>query len=146
MSRDGLQPTIQIAQAGYIGYVVLTELRAWLQEHGVHSDLKFRKSKKPRHQDSWRLRIRGRKWSVPFLRSILPFVIVKRTACQDVLRFLTIFPSLLGAHKKFVSHCPAGHPYDAGNTVIVNGGKGRACRTCRDARVRKFYLDKKHAA
>lgn len=29
------------------------------------------------------------------------------------------------------THCPQGHPYDAGNTYWRPDGRGRGCRTCR---------------
>lgn len=35
------------------------------------------------------------------------------------------------------THCPAGHPYDAENTVINSTNGGRLCRACKNGRRRK---------
>lgn len=42
------------------------------------------------------------------------------------------------------THCPAGHPYDAGNTIIVRGS-ARLCRTCH-RRFARESMAKKRAA
>lgn len=34
------------------------------------------------------------------------------------------------------THCPQGHPYDAENTYVSEGGSHRQCRTCIKARAR----------
>lgn len=41
-----------------------------------------------------------------------------------------------GLHNAIKTHCPAGHPYDDENTVIVADGR-RRCRACRRARGRE---------
>ncbi|MFJ2000282.1 HNH endonuclease signature motif containing protein [Streptomyces chartreusis] len=39
-----------------------------------------------------------------------------------------IAPAALNAVK---THCPHGHEYTPENTVVIKGGRGRSCRTCR---------------
>jgi len=36
------------------------------------------------------------------------------------------------ANHRRKTHCPQGHPYDEANTILIPGGLGRRCRTCRD--------------
>lgn len=40
-------------------------------------------------------------------------------------------PTAINARK---THCPQGHLYTLENTVLVNGGRSRACRTCKKRR------------
>jgi hypothetical protein len=42
------------------------------------------------------------------------------------------------------THCPAGHPYDVANTCLTRSGK-RECRTCRNARKRRYYRRRRRA-
>lgn len=37
-------------------------------------------------------------------------------------------------HNRHKTRCPAGHEYTPENTMMVNGGRSRACRTCRRQR------------
>lgn len=135
----GIQPYIQMAQAGEIGRVITHEIRDWLSLQNIKADVQYRRSKKKGHKDSWTLRIRGRKWSCAFLTKIMPFVIVKRTVCQDFWRFMELYPSLLGWTNRYATHCPHGHPFDDENTFRTNGGKSRGCKICRTKKSRDFY-------
>lgn len=51
-------------------------------------------------------------------------------------------PSALNAKK---THCPAGHAY-AGSNLSVNSDGNRVCRTCRRARDRRRYHQRKENA
>jgi hypothetical protein len=43
-----------------------------------------------------------------------------------------------GTHRNVVkTHCPQGHEYTPENTMIYDGGRRRACRTCRRAQQRE---------
>lgn len=47
------------------------------------------------------------------------------------------------------THCPKGHPYNEENTVWINGGKHRWCKTCRRAesqRQNKLAAERKREA
>lgn len=47
-------------------------------------------------------------------------------------------PLTTGGKNAAKTHCPQGHPYDEANTVVMQGGHHRGCRTCmRDSRKRK---------
>jgi hypothetical protein len=59
------------------------------------------------------------------------------TTRENVLRGVSF--SAVNARK---THCPAGHPYDEANTLIVikrNGAQDRRCRTCQRAHYRAWY-------
>lgn len=42
------------------------------------------------------------------------------------------------------THCPQGHEYTKGNTIITGNG-GRSCRMCENARSRRFYYRQQEA-
>lgn len=53
-----------------------------------------------------------------------------------------IAPATINAAK---THCPYGHEYTPENTVIVAGGRGRSCRTCRRWHERRVAAKKRGA-
>lgn len=86
-----------LAQAGDVGKRVLIEIQDFLSAHGVKSHISsFQpKSDRPRkimHQ----LRANGAKNSIPWIKGVLPYLIVKKTIAQDYLRFSLIFPPRYG--------------------------------------------------
>lgn len=46
------------------------------------------------------------------------------------------------AQKARKSECMRGHPLSGDNVIWQKGGRGRACRTCENARHRRFYAAK----
>jgi hypothetical protein len=58
-------------------------------------------------------------------------------------------PDLCGERQAAKTHCPAGHPYDAVNTIVRVQKKQfaqRLCRICQNAHVRAWYARRKAAA
>lgn len=56
----------------------------------------------------------------------------------------TLRGNTITARNKAVTHCPAGHEYDAANTHISRGK--RNCRLCGNAAARRYYQRMKHKA
>ncbi len=51
-----------------------------------------------------------------------------------------------GDHQLAKTHCPKGHPYDDENTILLDGGKHRICRTCRQETCAAYYQRRKAKA
>jgi hypothetical protein len=53
---------------------------------------------------------------------------LEAVTCAENIKRSPIAPATLNAGK---THCIHGHEFTPENTVLINGGRGRACRTCR---------------
>lgn len=53
---------------------------------------------------------------------------LEAVTCAENIKRSPIAAATLNAEK---THCPRGHEYTPENTTYLNGGRGRACRTCR---------------
>lgn len=60
---------------------------------------------------------------------------------ENILRS-PIVPAALNAHK---THCPRGHAYTPDNTLIVNRGRSRRCRTCESERAQRRSQSRRRA-
>jgi hypothetical protein len=95
----GLSPgRITIAQSGVPGRMLLEEIRDFLHTQGIKcSVLRNRKRKsKPHWKPAWILFVNSRRGSLVFAKNVLPYVRIKRPACQDLIRFFTLFPARCG--------------------------------------------------
>ena len=67
-----------------------------------------------------------------------PFHLEPVTQRENLLRGDTII-----ARQARTTECPAGHPYDAANTISILDGRGRRCRQCRNEANRRYKARKK---
>ena len=84
---------ITIPQSGVVGERILKEIQWFLKQEDINScvflDTKVRGlAKKPVH----RLCVNNRINMIAFLRHVLPYLHVKHTQAQDVLRFDKLYP------------------------------------------------------
>ena len=95
---------ITMSQTGVEGFCVLSEIKEFLSEHGMKSYLRPNNSPSKRkhttHREMWNLSLMARPSTVPFLRSVLPYLHVKKVKAQDCLRYMIIFPDRRGFHFK----------------------------------------------
>jgi hypothetical protein len=97
-------PTVQIVQCGDGGKSVLEEIRQFLESKEINGRVDFdaahleQKENQPirRRKAKYRLSVQSRQGVLAFLRGVMPYTRVKRVLSQDVLRFLTLCPSLQG--------------------------------------------------
>jgi hypothetical protein len=76
---------------------VLDDIAEFLAAHGIASTIRTELRNNPKWRTCYRLDIKGRRESVcDFLRSMLPFLIVKKVIAQDCLRYAKLFPSRAG--------------------------------------------------
>ncbi len=85
---------IEMAQTGQEGKEVTEEIKEFLESQEVRSEL--RSTGKPNRRTVWDLRIRNRDSIRNFIKGVFPYLRVKKVKCQDVLRYMTAFPSLRG--------------------------------------------------
>jgi len=97
-------------------------------------------------QPSLNLRVAKRVDVEKCLRLLLPYLIVKKLAAQDVLRFCTMYPRLNSSKLHHLLYpavraketCRNGRPWTEENTIWYPEG-GRTCRICRKATRHAYY-------
>lgn len=89
---------ISIVQAGERGHVMLRDVQLFLKQHGIPSTIKVhnRTSRLPHHQISYDINVSGFKSVVAMAKNMMPYLIIKKSEAQDLIRFQIIYPSLVG--------------------------------------------------
>lgn len=87
-------PRILLGQSGERGLMLLEAIKSFLEENGIHSTVGKHKAPKRYNLQPYRLQISGRQDAHRFLASTLPFLFMKRTPAQDILRFMKVYPIL----------------------------------------------------
>lgn len=85
-----------IAQSGPKGLTLLEDVANFLRANGVRCIVYSTGAAGTdrRVLESYRLSVHGFKESSKFLKSVLPMLRVKRTVAQDLIRYVTLFPSI----------------------------------------------------
>lgn len=137
-------PLLNITQAGDVGRLLLEEIKDFLATEGIHCRIES-VSIVLNHKPCYRIRMNAGS-VVAFLVKVMPYLRIKRTIAQDVLRARKMFPSLTkGPVGKFfrqelsarvneprkVATCFRGH-------VKVIGPRRAWCREC----MKSAYRDK----
>lgn len=105
MGDNHIRPHIQIGQAGARGKVLLEELQTYLQTHGISMQIHQHKQR-VRRKPVWVLQTHNRQATMNFARLLLPHLRVKKAETQDVLRFLSLYPTLRGSGDLYKAvHC-----------------------------------------
>lgn len=94
---NALNLQVTLNQTGSEGFAVLSEIKEFLAQWGVKSYLRLNNSpsrQNPRYRPMWALSIMGRDACTSFLRSVFPYIHVKKVKAQDTLRYLVIFPRI----------------------------------------------------
>lgn len=85
-----------IAQSGPRGLIVLTEIQEFLETQGIKSSV-FQTGVASQHKrtmPSYRLAVNGFVGVTNFLSQMLPYLRVKRTVAQDILRYNKMYPNI----------------------------------------------------
>jgi hypothetical protein len=132
LSKHKLQAGI--TQAGEMGRVTLGEIRDFLIQYGIKARL-YPKKQVTGHKKLYMLSFSPSS-AESFLRSLLPYLRIKRTTAQDILRYRKMFPSLATSHlcreyrgrDRIRTHCKRGHPLVPENVYSYSGN--RQCKIC----------------
>lgn len=92
----GRKAGIYIAQSGRMGQITLIEIQVFLKSQGIDSAV-FQTGKagvSKRTKPSYRLAVNGFTGTTKFLKAVLPYIRIKRSQAQDVLRYNVLFPNL----------------------------------------------------
>lgn len=121
----------------------LEQIAAFLGRHGIPShiyDIGTGKSRK-HWQPISTLFVMNTPDVVKILQAIRPWVIVKKQEIEDVLRFLTLFPS---AHYGTRTHCTHGHLLSGDNIRYSPRGQ-RVCKACHKRRNTEYRQQRRSA-
>lgn len=87
-----ITPHVGLCQSGREGEMVLTVIQDFLRNEEIKSDVRLDMSGGKLVRPMWRLRMTERNACIKFLRSVIPYLIVKKVKTQDWLRHFTIYP------------------------------------------------------
>jgi hypothetical protein len=87
--RGYITPVVQIYQGGPFGQSALCEIGEWIAPFGINSRVSAGRS--GHGKTVYVLRLDGRQSAGQFLINVLPYLKIKKTAAQDVLRFIRIY-------------------------------------------------------
>ena len=153
-SAKGARPNIQITQSGEIGRIVMSRIAEFLGYQGVHSTLHCYASfgggsvSRKRYKDAWFLRIHRKEDAIRFLQLTLPYLQVKHTIAQDILRFFILYPDWASVVRR-KTHCVNGHPLTPDNIFsdTLPGRKyiRRRCKVCHTRYIKTWQAKRKAA-
>jgi len=96
----GYYPRTSLVQTGERGRQLLTEIQDFCANHNIRTCLVKGKKHKEHYTQGWYLSVNAKDDVKRFLENIVPYLRIKRTEAQDVLRTLKIFPRLKSKSKK----------------------------------------------
>jgi len=96
--RGSGSPRIAIDQTRERGRVLLEGIRSFLDANGIPLSAVYvcRRKVPEKHAEHWTLRIQQRESSIAFLEAVLPYLHIKKTEAQDIVRFSRLYPRLSG--------------------------------------------------
>ena len=92
LMRNNRIPKIEIGQSRARGLYLLQEISAFLQSYGIASAVKPKVNRTASLGKLPMYVLCIQKDALVFLRHVLPYVRIKRSEAQDVLRFRTMYP------------------------------------------------------
>lgn len=139
LGRNTSSPQVKIAQTGYQGLRVLSEMSDFLVAQGLEGvrlakyEIAYRGRKL-----MYNLLITNRKSVLTFFEKTLPYLHVKRHTAQDIIRYTKLFPSLDKTWRdKSGLVCSKGHILSDEN--IGMEGRSRRCLACRRRYQREWW-------
>lgn len=101
-ASPGFYPRLTMVQSGTRGHEVLSEIRDFCTTYGLKISKPIR-SKQPKDcQIPWVISISGRDSATGFLTHVLPYLQVKKTEAQDLLRAFKLYPKRKTGKRKGV--------------------------------------------
>ena len=142
-TSKSITANFSLVQSGNEGFQVLTEVKQFLETHGIRGTLVYQpRDSKPRlvkaTRPIWYLGVYKRSDVTFIMSQLLPFLRVKRVQTQDILRFLKIFPPLTGKLNRL---CYADKPLPTQQELADRATKAKDKRRQYqiDNRVKMFY-------
>ena len=89
----GASPQVFVTQSDTRGYILLDGIQKFLAGEGIITRL-VKAGNRPPRKPNWNLYVSGRESHIKFMKTLLPYVHIKRTVIQDSLRFFKLFPPL----------------------------------------------------
>jgi intein/homing endonuclease len=86
-------PHINIAQSRKRGLDLLTEIQSFLSTHGIKSNIRRHRTLTGNGHEMFYLYMYSQASGVAFLRSVFPYLHIKKLEAQDMLRYFRVFPS-----------------------------------------------------
>lgn len=139
-----LSPQLSLHQSRDRGRSLLEEIRLFLAENGIKSNLqKHRDYVTERNgiQSMYRLYIYNNQGALEFIKGVFPYIRIKKVECQDIWRWLIMYPSINSSmFKRYPPEramCSNGHALTSGNVYLqkqrgnVRTPMWKACRRCR---------------
>lgn len=105
---------LTLTQADERGRILLTVLQEFMAEQSIRARINKSAELGPTGKYMYRLYIYNRAGVLAFLKNVFPFIYIKKLECQDIWRYLMLFPSL----QKFQANC---NDYGPARTVCSNG-------------------------
>lgn len=97
LGRNQHYPKMSVVQSQDRGLILLTEIRDFLLSQGIHCTLAKPRMTSPLSNHPMHcLDIYGRDSAIMFLKEVGPRLRIKRVISQDIIRFLSAFPSPKG--------------------------------------------------
>jgi hypothetical protein len=87
---------VYIAQSGPLGLLLLGRIRSFLDEQGVKSSV-YETGKAGKHRrtmPSYRIGMCGFDSALRFITCVFPYLYIKKSYAQDVIRYNILYPSL----------------------------------------------------
>lgn len=144
----GRQATAYIAQSGPVGLLTLRRISEFLTENGIKNSV-FESGKAGKHlrtMPSYRLALCGYTSVVKFLTALFPYLYIKKTFAQDILRYHKLYPSiqtspLAAAYRseRQRANAPRGEEWRARNVVNRIGRPRKFAANCKtEAKVTRW--------
>lgn len=120
-ANNGFCARVMLSQVGVRGQLMLSELRQWLLAHGIKGRVSTTSEINPKWQKAYRLDIDSRESVRLLLIKVLPFLHIKKCEAQDVLRTLTLFPSMnTGIARRTIQRDCAHRAWETRRRNLVN--------------------------
>jgi len=133
MSRaaKGVNVRVRIVQTAERGRILLEEIQTFMAVFNVKSSVRIAPTGDTARKILWVLEITSRRSVLEFLQRVMPFIHIKRTEAQDVIRYCTIFPIMPQRQRQRLA-AEAGYVAKIGNEAILEIKRRKLAgeRTC----------------
>lgn len=125
---------LSLHQADKRGLILFQEIKQFLEGYGIKCSIHCNKRPTPLGKPMYRLYTYNRHGVATFIKYTFPYLRIKKAECQDLMRYLKLFPPTPG-NKLFRTphvphtHCKYGHELTPENKYLGNR-KSRPCWRC----------------
>jgi intein/homing endonuclease len=109
---------VRIVQTAERGRILLETIQAFIAKAGIKSSVRISPTGDDNRQILWVLEISSRDSTLRFLRMVMPFIHIKRTEAQDIIRYCTMFPIMAQSLRQMLA-AEAGYVSKIGNDAVL---------------------------